>query len=224
MWKRKILTLPWGALFVSVVILLITFAIGGSKPARAQTTDPRAFVSGTGTFTNQVIRCRTDLLSDCGDDDPSTVIELTVRETTLDECDGVPGTSNPAGDEFVQYSGIISNSKENGHQVTHSHREFCAPNQPSRIRFTTNHTLEDATVTDPVTGETWTGDLEVVSYGTAVGDVVVGDVNAKVVTRAVLIIKGISGQLEGAIGHGKFNGEAWFSGSLNTYSAELRLP
>ena len=226
--------------WVSVIALFfIAFAIGGSRPAKAQ-ADQSNIVSGGGTTSNRVNRCIKEVVSDCGDgvvdlngdgiDD--TRITENVRETELDECAGATtapcGPSNdfrdceliiPTLPPFVQYTGLISNAPQDGHQVTISHSESCSrPNQSTQSRFTNHTILENATVNG------LTGDLEITIQGTAKGDVKVGDASVTTITNGSILIRGVSGQLDGATGRGDLDGVAWFNGSINDYTAKIKLP
>jgi len=225
----------WGSI---IALCFVAFAIGGSRPAQAQ-ADQSNIVSGGGTVSNRVIRCIKEVVSDCGDGvvdlngdgfDDTRITEV-VRETDLNECAGATtdpcGPSNdfmncelvvPALGTLVQYTGLISNAPEDGHQVTHTHAEACSrPNQPTQARFLNRQILENATVNG------LTGNLEITIQGTAKGDTQFGDPSVTTITSGSIIIKGVSGQLEGASGRGALDGEAWYNGSINAYTAKIKL-
>jgi hypothetical protein len=175
------------AVNLGVVVLVSLLGLGVEKGAQAAEV-----VTGTGTFTTVVTRISQDL-SDCGDVDVSTAVQLVTRDGT------------------VAFSGAISTGNAGDFSST-SLREACA--SPALGTFQAELSLQDATVAGR------TGILKIEMEGVFDGD---PTSPGGVRTRGHGTVTGVSGGLRGARGRIQFVGQATTTSSSNIYSLEITL-
>ncbi|MFO0792728.1 MAG: hypothetical protein U0586_01560 [Candidatus Brocadiaceae bacterium] len=113
----------------------------------------------------------------------------------------------------VSFSGLIENALENGRKELHALLDGCADTVQGTAAIT--FILKEATVAGRK------GCLILKTSGIFEGDAT-SLRGAR--TRQHFKIRGISGDLKGAIGAGQFVGQITATSSLNTYYAEILLP
>ena len=175
-------------LIVVVTVLVALLALGAERGAQAA----EEIVTGAGAFTTLVTRTAQEL-SDCGDADVATGVQLVMRVGT------------------VAFSGAISTGTDGEFSST-SLREACA--QPALRTLRVDTRLLDATVAGR------TGALQIELEGVFDGD---ATSPGGVRTRGHGTVTGVSGGLRGARGRIQFVGVATATSSSNFYFLEIQL-
>lgn len=111
------------------------------------------------------------------------------------------------------FSGLIENALENGTQEVRGLRDACA--DPVSGTATATYVLKDAKVAGR------TGDLVLEASGYFEGD---AGSPAGARPRYHLTIRGVSGDLKGAVGTGQSVGQATTTSAFDSYYAEILLP
>jgi len=215
---------PIVVLVILVSSFLILFPIG-EKNNTVNARGAKRIITGTGTIVSSVYRCFKVFEDVNAVNCAGTDVQLIFRETTLDRCDD-PDVTRPPPDPVepgVAFTGLIQNPLNKGHQFTRAVRDNCSTGFPPQGTAKVTYTLDEVTIMDEATGESWTGGLEL--EGNYIFD---GDATSPSGSRArvdrLLITRGF-GQLAGTTGELQYVTPKATSGAATSfYYAEIRVP